>query len=256
LQLNLWESRLLGGTGHGSMRFDGTKKTVHFEGVGENLSLQRWFLERGRDHHFSGGPMQVRMSIDMKGDTWRDLAASVTGPVSIRMGPGVLARKGAADWEAVMVAFSKKGSTGEIDLECAAANLRFDAGVARGDNIVGARSTVSRLLTSGVIDMREEKFDLRGKLIPKPDAGVGLATIANDLLVDGSLRHPRMKLDPEKKPAAVVKGIAAIATGGLSLLATKAARVSKGDTDPCAIVPAASPEATPPRYRIVRSSVR
>ncbi|HUQ28874.1 MAG TPA: AsmA family protein [Usitatibacter sp.] len=236
LQLNLWEARLLGGTGRGNMRFDGTRKTVHFEGTGENLSLQRWFLERGRDHHFTGGPMQVRMSIDLKGDTWRELAASVTGPVTIRMGPGALARKGAADWEALMVSFSKKGSTGEVQLECAAANLRFEAGVARGDDIVGARSTVSRLLTSGAIDMRAEKFDLRGKLSPKPDAGVGLAEIANDLLVEGSFRHPHMTLDPRKKPAALVKGVAAIATGGLSLLATKAARASKGDTDPCAIV--------------------
>ncbi len=254
LQVNLLQSRLLGGTGQGNIRFDGTRKTVHFEGAGENLSLQRWFQERGRDHNFTGGPMQVRMSIDMKGDTWRDLAAGVTGPVTIRMGPGVYARQGAGDWEALMVAFSKKDSTGAIDFECAAANLRFESGVARGDSIVGARSTVSRLLTSGAVDLREEHIDLRGKLLAKPDAGIGLAAIANDLLIEGSLRKQRVKLDPEKKPAAIVKGIAAIATGGLSVLATTAARASKGDTDPCVIVPLVKAEAQGQRAASVPGS--
>ena len=240
VNLDLWQSRLLGGTGHGRMRFDGTRKTIHFEGVGDQLLLQRWFHERGRDHHFTGGPMQVSMSLDMKGDTWRDLAASVTGPVRIRMGPGVYAREKAGEWEALMVAFSKKDSTGGIDFECAAANLRFESGVARGDSIVGARSTVSRLLTSGVIDMREEHVDLRGKLRPKPGTGVGLSTIADDLQVEGPLRKMKMRLDPAKKPETIAKGVAAIATAGLSVLA-KAAAQDRHDTDPCEIVPPARP---------------
>ena len=238
VQLNLWQSALLGGSGHGSMRFDGTRKTIHFEGTGQGLLLQRWFHERGRDHNFTGGPMQVAMTLDMKGDTWRDLAASVTGPVRIRMGQGVYAREKAGEWEALMASFSKKDSKGEIDFECAAANLRFESGVARGDSIVGARSTVSRLLTSGVIDMREEQVDLRGKLRTKPDSGVGLSTIANDLQIEGPLRKMKMRLDPEKKPQTIVKGITAVATAGLSMLAKKAADESRGDTDPCAIVSA------------------
>jgi hypothetical protein len=235
--LDLWQTNLLGGAGHGSMRFDGAKKSIHFEGAGENLSLQRWFHERGRDHNFTGGPMQVRMSLDMHGDTWRDLAASVTGPVSIRMRPGVYARQAAGDWEALMVAFSKKDSTGAIEFECAAANLRFESGVARGDSLVGARSTMSRLLTSGVVDMREEHVDLRGQLRPKPGAGVGLAAIADDLQIEGPLRKMTVKLDPAKKPEAIAKGIAAVATGGLTLLAKAAKNASKQDIDPCDVVP-------------------
>jgi hypothetical protein len=236
VMLDLWQSRLLGGTGHGSMRFDGTKKTIRFEGSGENLLLQRWFHERGRDHHFTGGPMQVRMTLDMQGDTWRDLAASVTGPMSIRMGPGVYDRQKAGDWEALMAAFSKKDSTGQINFECAAVNLRFDKGVARGDSIVGARSTLSKLLTSGVIDMREEHIDLRGKLHPVDDK-VGLAAIAGDLQIEGPLRKMHVQLDPAKKSAVVGRAIAALATLGVSV----AASAHDGDrSDPCAIVPAAA----------------
>jgi hypothetical protein len=192
--------------------------------------------------------MHVDMALDMKGDTWRDLAASVTGPVQIRMGPGVYAREKAGEWEALMASFSRKNSNGEIDFECGAANLRFESGVARGDSIVGARSTVSRLLTSGVIDMREEHIDLRGKLHIRPDAGVGLATIADDLQIEGPLRKMKVRLDPEKKPATLAKGIAAIATAGLSVLAKHAADAKRDDPDPCAIVTAQA-ETAPPKTR-------
>jgi uncharacterized protein involved in outer membrane biogenesis len=244
LELNIWQARLLGGTGHGSMRFDGTAKSIRFVGVGEAVLLQRWFHERGRDHHFTGGPMQVRMTLDMHGDTWRDLASTVTGPVAIRMGRGVYDRQKAGDWEALMAAFSKKNSTGQIDFECAAGNLRFDNGVARGDNIVGARSTMSRLLTSGVIDMREEHVDLRGKLHTRPDAGVGLATIADDLQIEGPLRKMTMRLEPGTKPKIFAKALAAVATLGVSVAATSAEQASHGDTDPCGIVPARKTDQT------------
>jgi hypothetical protein len=131
--------------------------------------------------------------------------------------------------------FSKKESTGAIEFECAAANLRFDNGVARGDSIVGARSTLTSLLTSGEIDMREEQVDLRGKLHPL-DGKVGLAAIAGDLQIEGPLRKLHVQLDPAKKPAAIGRAIAAIATLGL----TAAASASDGGKgDPCAIAPSA-----------------
>jgi hypothetical protein len=115
-------------------------------------------------------------------------------------------------------------------------NVRFENGVARGDSIVGARSTLTKLLTSGVIDMREEHLDLRGKLHPL-DAKVGLAAIAGDLQIEGPLRKPHVQIDPAKKPAVVGRAIAALATLGLSAAAT----AHEGDKgDPCAIVPAAA----------------
>jgi hypothetical protein len=229
--LDLWQAKLLGGSGRGSLGLDATRKTVHFEGNGENLLLQRWFHERGRDHHFTGGPMRVRMALDMHGDTWRDLAASVTGPFTIRMGPGRYDRQKAGDWEALMASFSKRESTGAIEFECAAATLRFDNGVARGDSIVGARSALSSLLTSGVIGMREEHVDLRGKLHPL-DGKVGLAAIAEDLQIEGPLRKLHVQLDPAKKPAIVARAAAAIATLGISV-ATSGSHPAKADA--CAL---------------------
>ena len=141
-----------------------------------------------------------------------------------------------------MAAFSKKDSTGQINFECAAVNMRFENGVARGDSIVGARSTLTKMLTSGVVDMREEHIDIRGKLHPVEDGKVGLAAIAGDLQIEGPLRKMHVQLDPAKKPAVVGRALAALATLGLSAAAS-AHEDSK--VDPCAIVPATAAKAKP-----------
>jgi hypothetical protein len=156
----------------------------------------------------------------------------MTGPVSILMGPGVYDSKIAGDWEARMVNFAAD-SKQEIDFECVGAALPFVSGRAQGKDIVGARSRESRLLTSGDIDLREESVDLKGRVRPKPGAGVGLSTIADDIQIAGKIRHMKVRLDPESTPKAIAKGALAIATAGISAVATAASNDEAPDPDPC-----------------------
>jgi hypothetical protein len=223
---------LLGGSATGNVKLDGRRKQVKLEFDGANLLLERWFRERRRNIPFTGGPMQVKATIAASGPSMRHLAATMTGPVTIRMGPGVYASKKAGDAEALMTAFSKKDSSQQIDLECAGASLAFVNGRATGERIVGARSAASQLLTSGTVDMREESVDLRGRLRPKPGAGVGLSAIAGDIQINGKIREMKVHLDPAGAPGAIARGAAAIATAGLSLLLSG----SSSGPDPCEAV--------------------
>ena len=236
LHVRKFTTNLLGGSATGTMQFEGRKKEtrIHFEGTG--LLLERWFKERQRDIPFTGGPMAVTASIVGTGNSMREIAGSMTGPVSIRMGPGVWALQKAGDAEALMVAFSKKNSTGNIAFECASAELSFLQGRATGDAIVGARSDVSRLLTSGYISLRDETLDLRGSVRPKPGMGVGFAAIDGDIRIAGKIRKMKASLDPAGKPAGVVRAGVAIATLGLSLAGSAAANAAREDSDPCADV--------------------
>jgi hypothetical protein len=179
--------------------------------------------------------MKVRAEIRAKGESMKELAASMSGPVSILMGRGVYDSKIAGDWEARMVNFAKD-SKQEIDFECVGAALAFESGKAKGKDIVGARSRESRLLASGEIDLREEKVDLKGSVRPKPGEGVGLATIADEIQITGALRKMQVRLDPESKPKAIAKGALAVATVGLSALATAASNSASPDRDPCEAV--------------------
>jgi uncharacterized protein involved in outer membrane biogenesis len=232
LALDPFHAQALGGKVEGTMALDGAHKSVDLALTGSDVLLERWFRERHRPVHFRGGPMKVKASIRATGESMKALAASLTGPVSILMGPGVYDSKIAGDWEARMVNLAQD-SKEEIDFECVGAALPFESGRAKGKDIVGARSRESRLLVSGEVNLREEKLDVKGSVRPKPGEGVGLATIADEIQIAGPLRKMRVRHDPESKPAVIAKGVLAVATAGLSAVATAASNSAGPDPDPC-----------------------
>lgn len=232
LVLEPFEAKALGGKVKGTMKLDGSAKSLQASVDADGVLLERWFRERHRPVHFRGGPMKVKASIRATGESMKALAASLTGPVSILMGPGVYDSKIAGDWEARMVNLAQD-SKEEIDFECVGAALPFESGRAKGKDIVGAMSRESRLLVSGEVNLREEEVDMKGSVRPKPGQGVGLATIADDIQIAGPLRKMRVRLDPESKPAVIAKGVLAVATAGLSAVATAASNSAGPDPDPC-----------------------
>ena len=236
LQLKSFTTNLLGGSARGTMQFEGRKKEVRVEVEGKGLLLERWFKERRSKHPFTGGPMAITASLSATGNSMRGLSRSMTGPVTIRMGPGIYASQQAGDSEEKMVAFSKKNSDGRVALECAGAALPFVQGRATGNAIVGLRSDVSRLLTSGYVSLRDREVDLRGRLRPKPGMGVGLSAIAGDIRIAGNIRAMKVTLDPAAAPKLAARTGAAIATLGLSLAGSAIANAAREDTDPCAAV--------------------
>jgi uncharacterized protein involved in outer membrane biogenesis len=236
LVLDPFSAQLLGGSATGTLRLEASGKKAQVRLDADGVLLERWFHERHRPVRFTGGPMKVKASFSTSGASMKELAAGMTGPVSIRMGPGVYSSKEAGDWEALMVKFSKKDSAEEIDFECAAASLPFRSGRATGKDIIAARSRESRLVVSGDVDLKEESVDLRGRLKPKPSQGIGLSTIADDLEIFGKIRKMRVKLDPESKPKVIAKAAGAVVTAGLSLLASAASNDAGRDPDPCEAV--------------------
>ena len=230
-----FSAALLGGRASGSLAFDGRRERVRVELDGRGLLLERWFAERGSKVPFRGGPMRLTAKLALAGGTYRELAASVTGPLTLRMGPGRLDSKRASEAEEMMVRALVASESDEIDFECVAASLDFRDGRARGERLIGARSTVSQLLTAGVVDVREEKLDLRGTLEARKGAAVGVATLAGGVQVTGRLARPRMQLDPDSKPAIIARAGAAIATAGVTLLGETLIRAAARE-DPCEAV--------------------
>jgi AsmA family protein len=239
LNMTAFTTELLGGSAKGSMQFDPRKKSVRVNFDGTNLLLERWFHERGSDIPFKGGPMRVTASLAMSGDSMKALGASITGPVTIRMGPGVWASAKAGRAEEVMVHFSAKESS-EIAFECIAANLPFATGRAAASSLIGARSTVASLLTSGYVDLREETLDLRGPVRGKGGT-VGLATIAPDMKITGPIRRPKASIDHGGTAKTIARVGAAILTAGASLRGSaKAAADKANESDACQVAFAGS----------------
>ena len=235
IELNPFETQALGGSASGLLRLDAPKKTLRVNLEGQNLMLEQWFQQRGSKVPFSGGPMRLKAGLTLSGETFREMAASVTGPVTIRMGKGLVHSRRAGEVEELMVSALVPRESGEIRLECVSASLDFRNGRAQGRRLVGARSNASQLLTSGTFDFREEKVDLRGALRAVDGPSLGLAALAGDVQITGKLTRPRMQLDEDKKPAILARAGAALATAGVTLLGGAIAEAAD-KVDPCEAV--------------------
>jgi len=234
LDVDPLQADLLGGKASARMRFDGERKTVKVAFDGSALLLERWFHERGRPIPFTGGPMNIHADFTAAGNTMRDLAASVTGPVTVRMGPGAWNSPHAGDREALMTnAFASEGAQ-KVQFECVTANLPLKAGIAHGRSMVGFKTEASELVTSGSLNLRDESIDLHGRVRANKGVTLGLAQIAGDVKIGGHLTKPEMSLDPEATPGVIARAGAAIATLGVSVIGSALIeKMAPDHADPC-----------------------
>jgi len=236
LDVKTFTAHLLGGSAKGAIHFEGRSKAVRLTVEGNNVLLERWLKERGSDATFTGGPMAIAAKLVGTGDSLRDLSKVMSGNVAIRMGPGTYVSQRAGEAEAKMASFALKEPDPGIAFECASAELPFEHGRAAGSAIVGARSDLSRLVTSGYVSMRDVAVDLRGRLRARPGLGAGLSNIAKDIRISGNLRDMKVTLDPADAGNRVLRAGAAVATLGLSLAGSAANNARREDVDPCAAV--------------------
>lgn len=236
LEVKPFSAEMLGGTVTGTMAFGGAKKSVRIQFEGRNLLLERWLKERGSKVPFTGGPMAVTASITGRGDSMQDVASSITGPVTVRMGRGTWHSERAGEIETLMINVFAPRDAKDLEFACLAANLPFKDGRATAQRIIGARSQASRLIASGTVDFREGQLDLRGKVEAAKGVTLGVSAIANDIVIHGPLRKPRVELDKAGTPAALARVGAAIATAGVSLLGTALAEAASEKNDPCELV--------------------
>jgi hypothetical protein len=235
LDIASFSTDMLGGSAKGSIVLEGRKKAARLNFDGSGLLMERWMKERNSVVPFTGGPMKVTAQLASSGESLRDLVAGISGPFHVRMGHGVLASARAGEAEAKLTSAMGGKESNAIEFECAAFALPFRSGRARGERIIGARTSASVLVTSGFVDMRRQELDLRGRL--KARSGVSLATIAGDVKITGSVRQPRMSLDETATPKAIARGAAAIATLGLSAVGTAIADSEDARrNDPCEVV--------------------
>ena len=236
LHVNPMHADMLDGTAQGSVHLIAKNKSVHLNLELHDVSLQKWITATGKTAPLRGGPMQVTASVDATGGSIKELAASLTGPVSIRLGPTVITSEPGARAEelltGLMPIFSAPKSN-QILLECGGANLPFVAGRASAAPLVGVRSQSSQLLSNGFLDLREETLDLRGRVRARSGFRIGLATLAGDIKITGLVAHPRASLDPTGTPAALARLGAAVVTGGLSIVCTALWNGANPGADPC-----------------------
>jgi hypothetical protein len=238
VDLPAFSMQLLGGKASGSLKLVGAKRSAQLKLAASGVRLERYFSERGRKAPVSGGAMQINASVAGHGESLREMAAALRGLATIRGGATLIRSEKAGEVESLLTSvlplLSEKNAP-QLQLGCFAGHLPFSNGVA-ANAAVGARSEVSKLLTSGTVDLKRQSVDLHGRVRARDGISLGIATLSGDVSIAGPLRKPKMALDPVGTPSALARIGAAIVTGGLSLVATAAWDAANPGPDPCEAV--------------------
>ncbi|MDB5764463.1 MAG: hypothetical protein JWQ21_3458 [Herminiimonas sp.] len=242
LSMSPFSANLLGGSASGNMQLYGTQKKVRLDLDATDISLEQWFAEAGKKNALTGGPMKISAAVSASGNSMKELAASLTGPVTIRMGRAKIRSGKVQQAETLLTGLIPMFSAGhaeQVDLECVGARLPFIAGRAAARPIAGMRSDASQLLTYGYVDLQRQTFDLRGRIKARSGISVGVSMLTGDVKIAGKINRPEASLDPSGTPEALARIGAAIVTGGISLLGTAIWDAASPASDPCQIVFAA-----------------
>lgn len=237
-QLNVqhFSGSLLGGNASGDIVLEGKKQAVQLNLQLNEVSLGGWFKASGKKVVINGGPMKVDAKVHSSGASMKDLAAGLNGPVDVRIGSAQILSPGAGKAEFWLTGlFSSKDST-RIDLACASGHLPFQSGVAKGAGIVGARSDVSQLLTSGEVNFRQQSVDLRGNVKVRSGVSLGLSNFSDGVKIVGPIGKPQLNMDESGTLGAIARIGAAILTSGVSIVATSIWDGANPKSDPCQVV--------------------
>ncbi|HEY6773809.1 MAG TPA: AsmA family protein [Oxalicibacterium sp.] len=228
-----FSGKLLDGSASGDAVFEGKRQAVNLNLKLDNTLLDRWLKETDKKVALSEGRMQVEMRVHAVGASMKALAASVTGPLDIRIARTQVLSEKAGQAEFWLTGLLSAKDADRIDLSCISARLPFRDGVARGEGIAGARSDVSQLLAGGVVDMRTQTLDLHGRVRARSGVALGWSTFGGNVKIVGPIAKPQWKSDETGKVGTIARIGAAILTSGASIIVTSIWDGANPESDPC-----------------------
>jgi len=170
-----------------------------------------------------GAPTDVAVKFSGRGTSVRTLMASANGDVRIVVGAGRVrsrALDAGADVTSLLNALNPARTQDPYtELKCAVLRFPLTDGIAKISNGIAAETSKVRLIGGGTVNLRNETLELGFRPQAASGLGVGAGSLARFAKVEGTLANPRVGLDMASSAGAAAAVGAAIATGGLSLLA-------------------------------------
>ena len=220
---------------HLDIRSAGATPLLSLAGSGKNL-----LLDFGSSNPF--GQLRYDGQIDLKGEghTLRELVASLRGTVRVTSAGGRLPNSKLnlvySDFFSELLSTLNPLMKREpyTDVICAAYALRAEQGVLRTDPAMVIRTSAIDILSYGSADLRDESIDLKFKTAARKGLGFSASQMLNPYVkVSGTLARPELTLDQK---GTLISGGTAVATSGLSILASSVWDRLSRQADPCASV--------------------
>jgi uncharacterized protein involved in outer membrane biogenesis len=117
------------------------------------------------------------------------------------------------------------------NLQCMVFLATVERGQVHGDPVIVLLTDKLKIVAKSSIDLRTESLDVDINTIAQKGIGISLNDLVNPYIkIGGKLAAPELQFDPE---SAVLQGGAAVATGGISILALNLKKRFLAEKDPC-----------------------
>jgi len=188
---------------------------------------------------FSNGPIRLQIKGTSQGNNVAEIMGAYDGNLLIEVGAATMPNSNVNLFGAdiLMSVFNKLNPLSNTEenthLECAVINLNIQDGVARIDRQIALQTTKMRMVGSGEINFKTEQLSLGIKPYAREGVGLNLGSVAGMAKIGGTLANQKMEVDAQGVLKAGATAGAALATGGLSLLAQGLFSRTTDDPAPC-----------------------
>jgi len=194
----------------------------------------------------SGAKTDVTIKVKGSGNSVSKIMAGLNGKLLAKMGKGKLTdSKTKAAGTDLFSMLNPTATTREGTLiECGVINFNIKDGIATADKGIAIAANTMNVIGSGTIDLKTEKLDIGITPQAREGAGISVGQLAELVRLQGTLANPKPGVDTMAALKAGAGAGAALATGGLSILAQGLYDKSTADEDPCAVALGKKPTVT------------
>ena len=210
-----------------------------------NIELSGTGIQLGQLPHdpqkpwFTGGPVDLEIKGTGQGDSVAAIMGGFNGKLLVKVGEATMPNDNVDLFGADILTsvFSKlnplSASEKSTLLECAVINFDIRDGITKVDRQIAMQTTKMSMVGSGEINFKTEQLSMGIKPYARKGIGLNLGSITGIAKIGGTLANPGAEIDAQGALKAGVTAGAAIATGGLSLLAQGLFSKTTDDPDPC-----------------------
>jgi len=240
LSINPLRANVAGGKMQIDLNFDtADKKLANFMA---NINLKQFQpgLLPNLKGKITNALTDITVTVNGSGNSVAAIMANINGHVLVKSGQGELTSEAAnnASADILLKTYNKFNPTADnnegLKLECFVINFDIADGMAVIDQQIALNTNKMNVIGSGTINFKTEELDLGVTTQAKEGIGINTSQFAELVRLKGTFANPAIATDTKAAIKAGVSAGAAIATGGLSLLAQGLFDKKTADKDPCA----------------------
>jgi uncharacterized protein involved in outer membrane biogenesis len=245
--------RLAGGAVTGELALDARPSPPRLTARVEarQVDTGRLLEEVGRKNVLSGGKLDATLELSGRGDTLRAVLAGGDGRALFTMGEGRIENSAVDRFGADLVTelsraldpFSRQETA--MRLRCAVLRLDVKQGIATTNRGLAIETQRVNVVGAGAASLGTEELDLALRAQAREGLALGAGSLTQLVRVRGTLAAPKLELSPEGLVKVGASVGAAVATGGISLLAQGLFQRITADSAPCATALSQTPPGRP-----------